>query len=132
MALATHLIAYTEVGLDWIAHYHPEAKVVICPLTGCDVSKKVINNKPGLQQLVDNAIKSYNELVSEFNETSGVATPWTSNHYFKSRDGEVDIKYHLLGGDGIHPTDSLLAKWGVDFVNCFEKIPLMLTHDSCY
>ena len=131
-ALATHLTAYTEVGLDWVKHYHPEAQIVICPLTGCDVTKKVVNNRPGLQTMTDAAIQVYNKVVIEFNEETRVATAWTANHFFKERSGDIEMKYHLLGDDGIHPTDVLLAKWGVDFVNCFRKNPLMLTHDSCY
>ena len=63
--LATHLIAYTEVGLDWIMHYHPEGRVVICPLTGCDVSKKITNNRPGLQEMGDWTRKSDKQNISK-------------------------------------------------------------------
>ena len=131
-ALTTHLAAYTEVGLDWLHHYHPEANVVICPLTACDLSKRSANFFEGQQDIIDQAVQDFNKLVIEFNELSVVATPWTANHYFKDRNGNVEIKYHLLGTDGIHPTTDLLGKWAKDFVNCFQKKNLMLTHDSLY
>ena len=127
--LTTHLVAYSEVGLDWIHHFHPEANVVLCPLTGCELAKKVMNVYPGQQAMINNAIQGFNRLIMEINEQSGVATPWTANHFFKERKGVVEVKYGMLGPDGIHPTGSLLEKWGQDFVNCFRKNPLMLTHN---
>ena len=130
--LCSHLCAYTEVGLDWLKFNHEESKVVICPLTGTDVSKKIANNHPALQNIVDQGIQDFNHVVSDLNSMSEVATPWTANHYFKSRHGKQSIQYDLLANDGIHPTTKLTELWAQDFANCMPKNPLMLTHDSCY
>ena len=130
--LTSELIAFTEVGVDWLNHLHPEAKVAICPLTGCDATKKVVNFQAGMQPMIDNAIIEYNSIVLDININSAVATPWTHNHYFKTNHGKLKIQHDLLASDGIHPSSKLVKLWAHDFINCFPKNPLMLTHNSIY
>ena len=132
--LSSHLWAYSEFGLQWLAQHHPAATVVMCPLTGSYLPK-MLPLQAEKQPIIDVAVRDFNKNVIGINRRAEVAMPWLHKYVHKTRHGQDKDYYLVLPNnqpalpDGLHPSQELLNFWARDFVTCFAKNFLAPSHD---